>query len=179
MVALLALTLIPGVTLTGVKADKKTDRWVDPVDSFVPGRILVGFRSTISADHARQVIASLGARDADEIPGIGVHILDLPYQASEQVFQKAFQARPEVEFAELDRILPPDLLRKPILESIDVRVQALRLGIESWVSLDSGHRRDCQNGSARGSGKEQASLQDALLICVLTGLVRRTGGHKD
>lgn len=108
MVALLALTLIPGVTLTRVKADKKNDRWVEPVDSFVPGRILVGFHSTISADHARQVIGALGARDADEIPGIGVHILDLPYQASEQVFLKAFQARPEVEFAEVDRILPPD-----------------------------------------------------------------------
>jgi subtilisin family serine protease len=57
--------------------------------------------------HARNIIAALGARDADEIPGLGVHILDLPYQAGEHAFVQAFQARSEVEFAELDRIMEP------------------------------------------------------------------------
>ena len=42
---------------------------------FVPGRMLVKFNSNVGPDHARQIIAALGARDADEIPEIGVHIL--------------------------------------------------------------------------------------------------------
>lgn len=74
---------------------------------FVRGRILVKFHSHIVPDHARQIIAALGARNADEIPGIGVHILELPSQASENAFVQAFQSRPEVEFAELDRVLSP------------------------------------------------------------------------
>ncbi len=72
---------------------------------FVPGRVLVKFREGIGADHARQMIAALGARDADEIADIGVHILDLPQQASEVAFARAFESQPEVEFAELDRVL--------------------------------------------------------------------------
>lgn len=76
-------------------------------DDFVRGRILVRFRDGTLPAHARQIIAALGARDADEIPNIGVHILDLPYQASEHAFVNSFQARTEVEFAELDRIVAP------------------------------------------------------------------------
>jgi thermitase len=76
-----------------------------PLGQFVAGRVLVKFHDNILPDHARQIIAALGARDADEIPHIGVHILDLPYHASETAFAVAFQARPEVEFAELDRLL--------------------------------------------------------------------------
>src|SRR4030095_2278947 len=74
----------------------------------VPGRGLVKFKSHIAADQARQVIAALGARDADEIPGIGVHILDLPSQASEVAFANAFKARADVAFAELDKVLSPE-----------------------------------------------------------------------
>ena len=79
-----------------------------PRDQFVPGRVLVKFRSNIRRDHARQIIAGLGGRDSDQIEVIGVHIVDLPFQASEHGFVQAFMSRPEVEFAELDRILPPE-----------------------------------------------------------------------
>ena len=80
---------------------------VEPMPQFVPGRVLVKFRSNIGLDHARQIVAALGARDANEIPGLGVHILDLPYQANEDAFVEAFKGRPEVEFAERDRIVEP------------------------------------------------------------------------
>ena len=75
---------------------------------FVPGRVLVSFRSEIGSDHARQIIAALGARDAGEIPGAGVRILDLPYQGNEAVFAHALAARDEVEFAELDHLIPAE-----------------------------------------------------------------------
>jgi subtilisin family serine protease len=53
------------------------------------------------------VIAEAGATDTGEIAGTGVHIVELPAGADEQTFVEAFQSRQEVEFAELDRIVPP------------------------------------------------------------------------
>ena len=74
---------------------------------FVPGRVLVKFRSNIGLNHARQIVAALGAREAGALTATGVLILDLPEQASEVAFAHALASRPEVEFAELDRIVPP------------------------------------------------------------------------
>jgi subtilisin family serine protease len=78
-----------------------------PTQAFVPRRLLVKFNSNIGATHAREVIAALGARDESEIPGAGVHLVDLPYQANERAFLSAFQSRAEVEFAELDALVSP------------------------------------------------------------------------
>ena len=105
----LALVLTSGTSLPGARAEKNVNRIqpLDQTEQFVPGRVLVKFRTGIMPDHARNIIAALGARDAGEIPNIGVHILDLPFQASEKAFVQALQARAEVEFAELDRIVAP------------------------------------------------------------------------
>jgi subtilisin family serine protease len=83
-----------------VSAQKEKDR-------FVPGRVLVKFRDGVGLDHARQIVAALGAREADELPGIGVMVLDLPEQADEAAFAHVLAARGDVEFAELDQILKP------------------------------------------------------------------------
>ena len=74
---------------------------------FVPGRILVGFRPATTKSSGHRVITQAGANDLGEIPETGVHILDLPAGANEEAFVHAFKSQPEVEFAELDRILPP------------------------------------------------------------------------
>src|ERR1041385_122030 len=76
-------------------------------ERFVPGRVLVKFRDNVGVDHARQIVAALGAREADELPGIGIMVLDLPEQADEAAFAHALAARGDVAFAELDRIVPP------------------------------------------------------------------------
>jgi thermitase len=102
--ALLASLGAPG-SLSRKATASRTDS-VEPADQFVAGRVLVKFRSEVLPDQTGQVIAALGARDANEIPHIGVHVLELPYQANEMAFVHAFQERPEVEFAELDRLLP-------------------------------------------------------------------------
>jgi len=95
------------VTDHGVSAQKTREIHVRTnVDDFARGRILVKFNSNINSSHAQQVIAALGARHDRELPGIGVHVVELPYQASERAFASAFNDRPEVEFAELDRKLP-------------------------------------------------------------------------
>ena len=111
LIVLILLTLTTSLltlafTTGNVNAQKvQTLRNEQAESRFVPGRVLVKFRSNIGVDHARQIIAALGARDASEIPATGVHILDLPYQANELAFTRAFESRSEVEFAELDRIL--------------------------------------------------------------------------
>jgi len=106
--ALLTLVLTPGSTLIRVRAQKNPYRtFPGTVDQFVPSRVLVKFHQHILPDHARNIIAALGARDADEIAGLGVHILDLPEQADEAGFAHAMAQRPEVEFAELDKIVAP------------------------------------------------------------------------
>src|SRR5258708_4788595 len=74
--------------------------------SFVPGRLLVQFRPTATADQVRNLVAAANARDTAEIPHTGVHILKLPANASEAAMARAFAQRPEVVFAELDQILP-------------------------------------------------------------------------
>jgi thermitase len=104
---LLTLVLTSSSPLTGARAQKINKYRTVDAEQFVPGRVLVKFRAGIMPDHARNIIAALGARDANELPNIGVHILDLPYQTDEPGFAEAMAQRPEVEFAELDRILRP------------------------------------------------------------------------
>jgi len=94
------------------KARAQKDRriHVSPVrqtDEFVPGRVLVKFRSNVGLDNARQIVAALGARDDGELPATGVLVLQLPDQADEEGFANALAARPDVEFAELDRVVKP------------------------------------------------------------------------
>jgi subtilisin family serine protease len=94
------------VSATKVKGIRVPPTPAELLPTFIPGRLLVQFRSEITQDQARQIIAGLNTRDADEIAPLGVHVLDLPSQANEMAFQHAFQERPEVEFAELDQIIP-------------------------------------------------------------------------
>jgi len=74
---------------------------------FVQGRVLVQFRPEITKSRGRRIIAQAGAQDAGEIGQTGVRILELPAGADEDAFAKALQSQPEVEFAELDRIVEP------------------------------------------------------------------------
>lgn len=74
---------------------------------FMPNRVLVKFRPDVGLDHAREIIAALGARDSAEMSELGVFVLDLPEQADEAAFANAIQHRPDVDFAELDRIMKP------------------------------------------------------------------------
>src|SRR5213594_3653624 len=107
---LIASLFVTGFVSTRTRAQQRSVTHTDLMNQFVPGRVLVKFHSEIAADHARQIIAALGARDVGEMANIGVHVLDLPYQANETAFVQAFEAQPEVEFAELDRLLPPQQL---------------------------------------------------------------------
>ena len=73
----------------------------------VPGRVLVKFRANVGLDHARQIVAALGVREDGILPATGVLVLSLPDQVDEAGFANALASRPDVEFAELDRIVRP------------------------------------------------------------------------
>ena len=138
-----------------VSAQKNDDSV--PAEQWVPGRILVKFHDQTLPAHARNIIAALGARDAEEIPNIGVHVLDLPYQASETAALRAFQARPEVEFAELDRILEP----------------ADMTPNDPWYANWEGHLRRIEAPAAWST----TTGSSAVIVAVLdTGL---DGSHED
>jgi len=102
--ALVLCFVIAALFSTQAGAEKKLPDSPQLTNRFVSGRILVQFRSNIGSEHARQIIAGLGARDVNEISGTGVHILELPKVASARGFVQMFASRPEVVFAELDQI---------------------------------------------------------------------------
>jgi hypothetical protein len=75
---------------------------------YVPGRLLVKFRANTSREGVSGVLAAFQAREDRELPDLGVKILSLPPNANPTALERAFRGRAEVEFAELDRLLPPD-----------------------------------------------------------------------
>src|ERR1044071_5125628 len=93
------------------RAQKDRRMHITPVtraeDPFVPGRVLVKFRENVGLDHAREIVAALGVREDGVLPATGVLVLNLPDQADEAAFANALADRPDVEFAELDRMVQP------------------------------------------------------------------------
>jgi Subtilase family/Bacterial Ig domain/Fervidolysin N-terminal prodomain len=73
---------------------------------FVPGRVLVGFRKGLSAKRAHSTLMLAGTMVVGTIPGIDVQIVQVPEYADEQAYVRYFRSLPDVDFAELDRILP-------------------------------------------------------------------------
>jgi len=109
-ISILFVLLVLIIPIHKARAQKDRRIHVMPVrttDQFVPGRVLVKFRSNVGLDNARQIVAALGARDDGELPATGVLVLQLPDQADEEGFANALAARPDVEFAELDRVVKP------------------------------------------------------------------------
>lgn len=77
------------------------------IPDFARNRVLVRFRPNLLTGAGPDLIAEAGARDGRELEGTGVHVVELPAGADEETFVKVLQSRPEVEFAELDRLVPP------------------------------------------------------------------------
>src|SRR5260221_3889884 len=73
----------------------------------VPGRVLVKFRAGVSDNQAAAILASHQASVAGQIQAIGVRLVSLPSSVTESEAIRAIAAHPEVQFTELDRILPP------------------------------------------------------------------------
>jgi len=77
---------------------------------FVRSRVLVKIRSGVTTTRARKFMAKQEALDIEEIEGTRIHILHLPEGADEKAFIQSLKSQPEVEFAELDYLVPPALM---------------------------------------------------------------------
>src|ERR1041385_2704734 len=62
------------------RAQKDRKLHITPVtradEPFVPGRVLVKFRSNVGLDHARQIVAALGVREDGVLPATGGLVLN-------------------------------------------------------------------------------------------------------
>ncbi|HKP85332.1 MAG TPA: S8 family serine peptidase [Blastocatellia bacterium] len=74
---------------------------------FARGRVLVKVRSGISASRTRRFLSRQEALDVEEIAGTRIRILHLPEGADEKALVQSLESQPEVEFAELDYLVPP------------------------------------------------------------------------
>src|SRR5260221_317507 len=101
-----ALSTIATIAVLGTPASAQRPQAPQP---FVPGRLLVQFKPEATAEQVRNLLASANSQDTATLPRIGVHILQLPPQVSETALAHAFALRPEVAFAEVDRIRKPDM----------------------------------------------------------------------
>jgi len=79
---------------------------------YAPDRIVVRFKKDLSPAQVAQLNASQGATVIDEIPQIGVKILNVPVGEVEAKIA-AYRADPRVEFAE------PDYIAQPVYEPND------------------------------------------------------------
>ena len=76
--------------------------------SHVPGRILVQFKPTATAEQVRSAVSAANAQLLGEIPHSGVKVLKLSANASEAAVAAAFGKRAEIAFAKLDERRQPD-----------------------------------------------------------------------
>jgi thermitase len=73
----------------------------------VPGRLLVKYREGVSSLSRNSFMMAAGVREERELPGLGVHVMQLPDGMDEQAYAQALRLRPEVEFAEPDYLVYP------------------------------------------------------------------------
>ena len=100
-----ALPALSGAQGGLLKSDVKAQ--VSRRESFVPGRVLVRFRSDVSSYGAYRRVAESNAWSRGELPALGVHVVELPETGNEEEYVKRFLSMPEVLSAERDRILEP------------------------------------------------------------------------
>lgn len=97
------LLAISVAATVGAPASSKAET----VPPHVPGRILVQFKPTTTAQQVRSLVAAAHARDWGEIPHTGVHVLSLPAGTSEVDVGRAIAQRKEVAFVNVDHIYQP------------------------------------------------------------------------
>jgi subtilisin family serine protease len=79
----------------------------------VPGRLLVKYRAGVSSKQRNNLMMAAGARSGRQLPGLGVHVMELAEGADEEAFAKVLRAQPDVEFVEPDYLCYPVSMMEP------------------------------------------------------------------
>lgn len=74
-------------------------------DSWVPGRLLVKPKAGLSDAEFEKILKGHGAKSVGKISGIGVHIVQLPANASEKAIEALLTKNPHIKFAERDMLM--------------------------------------------------------------------------
>ena len=88
-----------GGSVTAGPPDRSQGNWAE-------GRILMKGAPGLSDERLAQILERQGGRSQAKIPGIDVHLVQVPAHAEERVVA-ALARNPHVQFAELDMLLPP------------------------------------------------------------------------
>ena len=104
----LVLTSLPGIASRTSAQEFEPLRYKGPA---VQGRVLVKFRSETTDNEVAELIAGRGGREQRQLSGTGIRIVELPAGTDEDSVVESLRSQGGVEFAELDRAIPPsDLL---------------------------------------------------------------------
>ena len=76
-------------------------------EQWVPGRLLVQPKPGLSDTELEKILKPHGGKSVGKIEGIGVHIVQLPANASEKAVATLLAKNPHLKFAERDLILKP------------------------------------------------------------------------
>lgn len=101
----LTAALIMGLTPWGTAQ-------ADPPTQWALGRILVAPKSGLPNADFEKLIKAQGAKSSRKLDGINVHVLELPTQmhGREQAMVQALTRNPHIKFAEVDALVPPDMV---------------------------------------------------------------------
>lgn len=101
-------------TLSVIKADDLSSQASQDVSESsrllpqaVPGRLLVRYRAGVSTRSQNNIMMAAGAREERELPGLGVHVMQLQDGVNAEAYARVLRAQPEVEFAEPDYLVYP------------------------------------------------------------------------
>ncbi len=75
---------------------------------FAARRILVKARVGVSEEDLANELSAHGGKSLRKITGIDVHVVELPERANEKAIAALLAHNPKFEFAEVDRIVPPN-----------------------------------------------------------------------
>ena len=100
----LVLMYLPGIASRTSAQQYEPFRFKGPA---VQGRVLVKFRSETGDNELAELIAEKGGRQQRELSGTGIRVVELPAGTDEDSVVESLRSQAGVEFAELDRAIPP------------------------------------------------------------------------
>lgn len=103
-----ATCAIAGMLIAAVQASAQAQMVSDPQGKYVRGRVLVMVRAGLSDAELAKIVGVHGGR-ARAIGRTGLFVVDLPSQASETAVVQQLARSPHLRFAELDRVVAPNL----------------------------------------------------------------------
>lgn len=130
-------TLLPAVVLAATAlAPIHASPFQEDV-GHAPGRLLVKFKPGVKASVRDQIVAQTGGQRVREIGAIGVQVVEVPQGVDERLEVSGLRSRPEVEFAELDRVAPmADVPDDPHFQSFPERLE--QIGVPGAWALAQG-----------------------------------------